>query len=65
VAFPDGLIIQLQDVTGLKYLRSENPALLDWVHELMKYVRTQEKQTRAMRFWTMSFFALCFPCGVR
>jgi hypothetical protein len=44
VAFPDELIIQLQDVTGLKYLRSENPALLDWVHELMKYVRTQENK---------------------
>ncbi|HEX3156286.1 MAG TPA: hypothetical protein VHV32_16785 [Candidatus Angelobacter sp.] len=41
VAFPDGFIVQLQDVTGMKGLRSENAALLDWVHELMRYVRPQ------------------------
>jgi hypothetical protein len=41
LVFPDGRIVQLENVSGLKGVRSQNPALLDWLDELMKYVRAQ------------------------
>jgi hypothetical protein len=44
LVFPDGGIVQLENVSGMKGVRSENPALLDWLLELMKYVRRQEIQ---------------------
>jgi hypothetical protein len=47
VVFPDGFVAQLQEVKGLRDVRSENPALLDWVHKVLLFVPPPQRQKTA------------------
>jgi hypothetical protein len=44
VLFNDGLSLRLTDVRRLKEMRSENPALLNWVYEFLQYVKAHDSQ---------------------
>ena len=43
LVFPDGWTVQLTEIEGLENIRSENQALLNWVHELSRYVEGSRK----------------------
>ncbi|HVG91061.1 MAG TPA: hypothetical protein VNB54_06185, partial [Alphaproteobacteria bacterium] len=43
VVLEDGRLVHLVDVSGLKNVRSENPALLHWVTGLRKFVNIREQ----------------------
>lgn len=43
VVLEDGRLLHLKDVSGLKHVRSENPALLHWVTSLREFVKLREQ----------------------
>ena len=43
VILEDGRLLRLVDVSGLKHVRSENPALLHWVTSLREFVKRREQ----------------------
>jgi hypothetical protein len=43
VVLEDGRLLRLIDVSGLKQVRSENPALLHWITSLREFVKLREE----------------------